>query len=437
MKALLEGYLQRDKVLLLGFGREGQSTYRYLRQLFPNLPLAIADQSENPDLSVADDDGNITLHLGKNYLDVLEAYDVIIKSPGVQLRSHQHILHGKTLLSQAGLFLECYGRQMIGITGTKGKSTTSSLIFHILNEAGRDAILVGNIGKPAFDFINKINDETLIVFELSAHQLEYVQHAPHIAILLNIFEEHLDYFDGMDAYVHAKMNITRLQHPGDYLIFDEENERITHQIKLLAPAAPLQPIDLSAVSNIDLGVLAGNHNRKNIAAARQACQLAGIPESKINSAIKTFKTLEHRLEWLGSFCGRDFYNDSISTIPESTMEAVKTIYKTYMLILGGFDRGINYDLLVKFLAKADVQFLLFTGDAGRRMAQLFTPFCRFDQQVVIVEKFAEIAKYFNQIPKGKACLLSPAASSYDEFTNFEERGKVYKKMAENFGASCH
>lgn len=437
MKALLAHYLQRGKVLLLGFGREGQSTYRYLRHHFPNLPLAIADLSENPDLTIAEGDKNLTLHLGKNYLDAIEEYDVIIKSPGVQLRSHQHILRGKTLLSQAGLFLESYGRQIIGITGTKGKSTTSSLIFHILNEAARDALLVGNIGKPAFDFINKINEETMIVFELSAHQLEYVHHAPHIAILLNLFEEHLDYFGGMDAYMHAKMNITRYQRPGDYLVFDKENERTNHQLKLLAPTTHFHPLKISEAEGYQTSALAGRHNKKNIAAARQACRLAGITESEIDSAIKTFKALEHRLEWVGNFCGRDFYNDSISTIPESAMEAVKTIEKTYMLILGGFDRGINYDSLVRFLAKSQVQLLLFTGDAGWRMARLFAPFCRIDQQVVVAEKFTEIARYFSRIPPGRACLLSPAASSYDEFANFEERGKAYKKMAENFGASCH
>lgn len=353
------------------------------------------------------------------------------------MRSHQHILHGKTLLSQAGLFLECYGRQVIGITGTKGKSTTSSLIFHILNQAGRDALLVGNIGKPSFDFINKINEETLIVFELSAHQLEYAHHAPHIAILLNIFEEHLDYFGGMDVYVHAKMNITRYQRLNDHILFDKENERIAHQLKLLAFAPHFHPLIVSEAGDDRTSALAGGHNKKNIAAARQACQLAGITESEINSAILTFKALEHRLEWAGNFCGRDFYNDSISTIPESAIEAVKTIEKTYMLILGGFDRGINYDSLVGFLAKSQVQLLLFTGEAGWRMARLFAPFCRIDQQVVVVEKFADVARYFSRIPPGRACLLSPAASSYDEFTNFEERGKAYKKMAENFGASCH
>jgi UDP-N-acetylmuramoylalanine--D-glutamate ligase len=437
MKALLERYLKRGKVLLLGFGREGQSTYRYLRHHFPGLPLAIADQNENPDLIVAAGDKNLTLQLGKNYLDSIADYQILIKSPGVQLRDHNHLLHDKVLLSQAGLFLECYGRQTIGITGTKGKSTTSSLIYHILNESGRDALLVGNIGKPAFDYIDKINAETLIVFELSAHQLEHVHHAPHIAILLNIFEEHLDYFDGMNAYVQAKMNIARYQRPNDHLIFDKENELLTRQLQLLAPAPHLHPIDLSVVSINDSGALAGNHNRKNIATAHQACQLAGVTEAEINPAIKTFKTLEHRLEWVGNFCGRDFYNDSISTIPESTIEAVKTIDKTHMLILGGFDRGINYEALVEFLAKSEVRLFIFTGAAGIHIAQLFAPLCRKDQEIVMVEKFEDIELHFNKIPHGKACLLSPAASSYDAFKNFEERGKAYKKMAENFGASCH
>jgi UDP-N-acetylmuramoylalanine--D-glutamate ligase len=167
--------LKGKRLAVLGFGREGQASYSLLRKLFPDEVLLIADRNitvaENPLLS---GDIHIKFFLGERYLDAINSCDILLKSPGIRLNDFNPPLSPEKILTQTGLFLRHFGSQVIGVTGTKGKSTTSSLIFHILQLAGKETLLVGNIGSPVFNFIERINSKTLIVFELSSHQLEYV-----------------------------------------------------------------------------------------------------------------------------------------------------------------------------------------------------------------------------------------------------------------------
>jgi len=460
-------------IVLLGFGREGQSSYSLLRRVFPGKQLAIADASEsvreNP---LIRDDKSVSFITGPDYLNKLNDFDVIFRSPGIPVwqivREHisaanspnhsitqplNHSILREKITSQTELFLECYSKQVIGVTGTKGKSTTSSLIHHILKTAGRDVLLAGNIGNPVFHFIDLITPDTIIVFEMSSHQLEFLKLAPHISVLLNLFQEHLDAYETYEAYQLAKLNITKYQQPGDFIIFNADDPRVA---KLVAPylknrhACPfslkIQPhpggfiLDefvCFADENKVVPVwkihqdrfLRGEHNLKNIMAAVNVAMICGVDTEMIEDGIATFKGLEHRLEYVGEFGGIHCYNDSIATIPEACMEAIKAIPNVDTLIAGGFDRGIDYAELALFLSRAQVRNLILLGAAGKRIGEHLRKLNLSGKKIWYINRFDDFYPIaFRETKAGFACLLSPAAASYDEFKNFEERGKRFREM---------
>jgi len=454
MLEFLSQRLANRIVAIVGFGREGQSSYSLIRQVFPNTMLLIADSDEqirhHPLLA---DDANIEFFTGENYLDAVIRCDLVIKSPGVRLNHLEPRLSSSKVLSQTSLFLERYGRQVIGITGTKGKSTTSSLIHYIFQLAGRDSCLVGNIGSPAFHSVSRINDQTVIVFELSSHQLEYGEASPHTAILLNLFQEHLDAYSSYEAYQQAKLNIARHQGQDDYLIYHASDDLLPDHINTLQSKAHLFPFSLSVQprpgifrhenficfsdGRTDRAIwkleqkrfLKGDHNLKNIMASIGACSVSGIPDEAIREGILTFKGLEHRLEYVGEFRQIHFYDDSIATIPEAAIEAVKSLPNVDTLILGGFDRGIDYRGLAEFLVHSTVRTLVLVGAAGKRIGECMDAQAPYPQKLYYINRFDLLKEIvFRETRPGACCLLSPAAASYDEFANFEERGKRFREI---------
>ena len=205
--------LRGKRILILGFGREGKSSLAFIKKYLPHAIVGIADKNESAfkDLNINPDNpvtpNNPKIYFGDNYFDAVNDYDIVLKTPGISLLGKNIDL--SKITSQTDLFLEEFHSQIIGITGTKGKSTTSTLIYHLLKESGRDAILAGNIGIPIFDIIERITNKSIIVFELSAHQLQFIHRSPHIGILLNVFEEHLDHFGTFETYRSAKLNIIK------------------------------------------------------------------------------------------------------------------------------------------------------------------------------------------------------------------------------------
>jgi UDP-N-acetylmuramoylalanine--D-glutamate ligase len=419
----------------------------------PTLHLTIADQNKK----VAEDeilkkDGFIDFHLGEGYLEGLNDFDLILKSPGITLKDISYKPDLASITSQTDLFLRRYSSQIIGITGTKGKSTTSTLIYHILGLADKKSVLMGNIGRPAFDFIDEIDPETIMVYELSSHQLEYVRRSPHVAVLLNFYQEHLDAYKSFEDYQLAKMNIAKCQVIGDRLIFNNDDERIRHYISSMNIQGSLafslhtllddgcsirdnQIVYSSGGKNesiFDLSKkirLKGEHNLMNIMAAVCACKETGIDNEIIAEGISSFRGLEHRMEYVGEINGIQFYNDSIGTIPEACIEAIKTLETVDTLILGGFDRGIDYSGLARFLSASGIRNLIFTGDAGRRILHEIKDIKKPTQTLFLISRFDEFKEIaFNVTEKGRICLLSPAAASYDEFQNFEVRGKRFKEL---------
>lgn len=447
--------LKDKKIVILGFGKEGVSTYHFIRKHFPDLQLTIADKSTA--LNVSDlNDERVSVVAGENYNQGLNDFDLIFKTPGVNLNQLDYFIEPEKITSQTDLFLQAYHDQIIGVTGTKGKSTTSSLIFHLLHHARGKAILSGNIGIPFFDVIEHIEEDTVIVAELSAHQLEYLHVSPHIAILLNMYQEHLDHFNSFSNYQLAKLNITKYQQEDDVLIYNLDDEHIEQL--LVGNAYTRRYLRFSrdevvsegaysvgskivlahqrdVVAELELGDcenLPGTHNYNNIMAAVLACRQVGLSEEEILTHLKTFKGLPHRMELIGKYNDILFYNDSISTIPEAAIAAMKTLKKVDTLILGGFDRGIEYDLLIDFLHENPIRNLVFTGPAGKRIFDEWKSKYPLPENFILENDFEEIVLFaYKNTQPGKICLLSPAASSYDQFKNFIERGNVFKSLIEN------
>ena len=433
---LILNRLRGKRILVLGFGREGKSTLRFLQKYLPEATVAVADKNEM----------ELVQYFGTGYLEAIYDYDIVIKTPGISLKDFD--TKGVEITSQTDLFLSQFHSQTIGISGTKGKSTTTSLIYHLLKSSGRDAILTGNIGIPCFDVMEEIKPDSIVVYELSAHQLEYVHNSPRVGVLLNVFEEHLDHFGTFERYKAAKLNLLRFMDKDDTAIIHESLSLDAHRV-IASEATQSRTFSLFDLDNIidrTALPLKGDHNLLNVKAALLACDAYGMDFHELIPYLFTFKPLEHRLEPVGIFDGVSFVNDSISTIPQATIQACKALGRVDFLLLGGFDRGIDYQPLADYLKQNPVPHLLFTGKAGERMMELIygvsTGSTTCDVKVPepvegptlyyyanMEEAFAYIATHAQN---GDVVLLSSAASSYDQYKNFEERGRMFKALAHAF-----
>mgnify|MGYP002725509505 CR=1 FL=1 len=426
-----------SRVLLLGFGKEGRSSYIFLRKHFPKLLIGIADVNSRiaKETTLINDD-RLELFLGDDYLSTLQHFDIIIKSPGVNIGNVNNEVLDK-ITSQTDLFLQCYAPQVVGVTGTKGKSTTVSLIKHFLEVAGKKVLLIGNIGVPAFDMIKSIENDTVIVYELSAHQLEYLRRSPHIAVLLNVFPEHLDYFSSYGDYRNAKFNIYKFQNKNDCLIIHESLWKDQDFPESTGPGGVekennknriIEFSDDETMFESQNSPLSGDHNIININAALLVANQLGVDTDQAINSLSSFKSLPHRLEDIGEFSGIRFINDSISTVPESTIAAVKAFRNIDTLLLGGYDRGLDYTELIEFLEISTINTLIFLGKAGDRMFEKFDS--NTTKRLIKVNSIeSAFSIVVEKTAKGSICLLSPAAASYDQFHNFEHRGDTFKDLA--------
>lgn len=455
MKILLQKLLKDKRILILGYGREGKSTFRLLRSYFPGIQISVADSNQklseqNEELRAA----NTTIFSGEKYLDSIGNYDLIIKSPGISFFKLGINLPAERITSQTDIFLQAYASQISGITGTKGKSTTSALLHHITSCYSSNTLFAGNIGIPLFDLTGKIDNGTRIICELSSHQLEHISVAPHIGILLNIFQEHLDHYSSYREYQFSKLKIGQKQTACDYFLTSANDPVVNSLLSEFTLHSQVLPATLSELTGFGAGLiknnytlktqqnnyrlfpanleitLHGKHNRLNALLAASAAALSGVPEEAIIEGLQTFKPLRHRIELVGIFNNRVFYNDSISTIPEATLAAVETLQPVHTLILGGFDRGIDYTAFMEHICKTSIRLIVFTGPAGERMMRILNSLnLRNAPSAEMAENFELAVEYaINYTPSGEKCLLSPAASSYDRFNNFEERGDFFCEL---------
>ena len=274
--------------------------------------------------------------------------------------------------------------------------------------------------------VGEIEPNDIVIFELSAHQLEFINNSPHISVLLNVFPEHLDYFDSFSKYRDAKFNIYRHQKAVDKLI-------IITSLQKEAEATVMNKILVKNKIATDLENIPviGNHNKINAEFAITAVIDTGISRDEAIQSLMSFRSLPHRLEMVVEKEGVVFINDSISTIPESAIAAIKAIEKVDILILGGYDRGLNYNKLVEYLKISKVRVLVFLGNAGKRIQGLIPSDSNMD--CFFANDMENVFEILNEVGNhGDICLLSPAAASYDQFKNFEHRGDKFKELSNNF-----
>ena len=445
----LKDFIGTKSIAIVGFGREGQSTYKFLRSFFSQLNICIADLNEAiSEHGLLKCDDNISFELGEGFLEEIKNYGLIFKSPGISFKNYI-IPDNQYISSQTDLFLHLFSNQTIGVTGTKGKSTTVSMLKFVLDKLEKDVLLIGNIGIPALDVVHKIKDNTIIVYELSSHQLEFVHNSPHISILLNLYQEHLDHYKSYKDYRNAKWNIFKYQNADDFFIYCNSEEQLMNDFALKEPSSKglsysLKPNadifyndgqfrikeDIRLKFNRNKFRLLGDHNINNLMAVMLTCKSLGINfDMSLNSAY-SFGGLEHRLEYVGEKQGVKFYNDSISTIPQACIRAIESVDDVDTLILGGYDRGVDYKILIDYLTKIQTLNLILVGEVGIILQQLLEK-AAYKGITVNINSFDDvIIEALKFTKKGKSCLLSPAASSYDMFNNFEERGKKYKELIE-------
>ena len=402
--------LEKKRILILGFGREGEDTFKFLRKMFPKKVIGIADRQNIKCKSL-----NIKCYLGKNYLKAIKNYDIIVKSPGIPFKILPKSALPKITTQTEIFFNNCPG-EIVGITGTKGKSTTSSLIYEILKSGGKKAHLIGNIEKPVLSFLLKATVNDVYVYELSSHQLYNLKKSPHIAVLLNIYSEHLDYYRNFKEYANAKANITKYQTKNDYLVYNSGDKNVRE----IAKKSKAKRIPIK-----------GEYYSLDKAAAKAVGKIFKVPSKIIEKVIKGFKPLPHRLELVGKFQGITFYNDALATIPEATIGALEVLGdRVETIMLGGYERNIDFKNLAKKVLKTKIKVVILFPTTGRRIWQTI----KQQRDVTSLKPFfvdnmmdaVKLAYLHTQ--KGKICLLSTASPSFSIFRDYKEKGNLFKKQ---------
>lgn len=420
-------FLKDKKILILGFGREGRSSFEYIRKHLPEKKITVADGKEQ---TLPDEFTNGIF--GEDYLSHFGDFDVVLKSPGIPFRDVD-IPENVLITCQLDLFLKYAPCKKLGVTGSKGKTTTSTLAYKMLVESGIDAVLMGNMGLPVLDYIEEIEGK-IAVIEMSSHQLEFTRHSPDVAIITNIYEEHLEHYKGgMAGYVGAKLNIVKHQNENDTFVYNG-----TQGLSEYIDINSIKSKKVAVNEDDEIPFKAGNphligiHNKHDILLSFNGAKELGATAKGAEKAIADFEGIEHRMECVGTYKGITFYNDCIATIPHAVMCAVEALgAKT--LIFGGLDRGIDYTDFVRDLENSGLSVLIGTKTTGHKIIDMMIG--NGTAKVLLKAENIEdaVIKAYENTEKSEICILSPAASSYNEYKNFEEKGRFYKDCVRKYG----
>lgn len=404
--------LLTKKVLILGYGKEGRVTEKFLKAKCPSVKIEIADKT-----------------ISSDYLEKQKDFDLVIKTPGIPRRKVT-----SPYTTATNIFFASINNLVIGVTGSKGKSTTASLIYHILKTANIPVRLIGNIGYPALEALLKpVGKNDIFVMELSSYQLDDIHYSPQIAVITNLFPEHMNYHGDVKKYFLAKKNILRFQKPTDYFIYNPENKILRQWSK--EAVAQCKPFDrLIKIDPKDIP-LSGKHNLNNLKAAVSVAHLLKINDQIITSAISSFKPLPHRLEFVGVFKGIKFYDDAASTAPESTIAAIESLKNIGTIFLGGEDRGYDFDLLGKILSQNRIPNIVLFPDTGGKINKLIAKQTKYQPKILQTTSMEEAIKFaYQHTPKNAVCLLSTASPSYSLWKNYEEKGSLFNKFVKKYSS---
>lgn len=424
-----------SKIAILGFGREGQSTLKYLLTHYKLKEISIVDN--NPDIqAVLDKDfkrnhqTKIHTSTGKKYLKNLKTYHLIFKSPGISphKQKFQHLSpHKNIITSHTQLFFETAKGTIIGVTGTKGKSTTTSLIHHVLKKNNIRAELVGNIGKPALEFLSQNSLNITYCFELSSYQLYDLHRSPHIAVIQNITPEHLDYHSDFNEYANAKLNIIKYQLPDDHLLYNQSypwpKKAAAKTISISHPFPKSKPNFL--IKN-DIP-LKGKFNYQNIWPSIIIGHIYNLTNKQIKTAIKNFQPLEHRLQSIATKNNIEFIDDSLSTTPVATIAALGAFNKKIStLILGGAERHQDFSTLIDPIKQTSIKTIILLPPTGSRIKKQLVSKLR-NIKFFSANSMQEVIKLaFSHTEPNTICLLSTAAPSFGIFRDYNDKASQYK-----------
>lgn len=435
------------KIVILGYGLEGEAALKYFNK--SDHLITICDQ----DAKLNKING-VDYRLGKNYLSNLDEFDLIVRSPGINpelIYKANSGLDRSKVTSGTNIFFEnSPTKNIIGVTGTKGKGTTSTLIYKMLLEIGKKVHLAGNIGKPAISLLSQgLDSDDYVVLEMSSFQLSDSKHSPHIAVCLMITQDHLDWHGKLENYWEAKSSIVRFQAEDDVVVYFAQNETSASLAQLSKgskipyfkdPGARIQDgkviIGDQDICPVDEIGLIGVHNQQNVCAALTCVWQIDKNRDAYTKVLRNFTGLKYRLELLQELKGVKYYNDSFASDPDAASAGIKAIELPKVVIVGGYDRHLNLDTLVDAIMNEDSKGLLLRlviiGASGKRLyeeldARGFHNYTYTESKDMFA--IVDLAKNFAE--NGSAVLLSPGFASFDMFKNFEERGKAYAEAVIN------
>lgn len=429
---------------MLGLAKSGVTAASLLHKL--DAFVTVNDQkplSENPAAQGLLQEG-IKVITGSHPIELMdEGFQYVIKNPGIPYTNpliQKAIEKGIPVLTEVELAYLISEAEMIGITGTNGKTTTTTLLFEILADGDQNPLIAGNIGTVASEVAQEAGPHNKMVVELSSFQLMGIEEfKPHIAIITNLYEAHLDYHGSLHDYWQAKVNITKNQTEDDFLIINDDQTHliaaVAHTKAQVVPFSTTKEVLDGAyikedaiyfrdefIVSLDDIVLPGAHNLENILSAVAACKLYDVPNESIRKVLSTFAGVKHRTQFVKEVEGRKFYNDSKATNSLATKSALNAFAGPTILLAGGLDRGNDFDDLIPYLK--NVSTLIVFGETAQKLAETGRK-AGIESIITVdnVEKAVPVAYEHSQ--PGDVILLSPACASWDQYRTFEERGDMF------------
>lgn len=423
------------KIAIAGYGIEGKSSYNYF--VSRGHDVTIVDEREHDDIPKT-----ARTRLGVGAFNDLSGFDMVVRTAG--LAPYKIATDGKVWSATNEFFAQC-AAPIIGITGSKGKGTTSSLIASILRAAGNTVHLLGNIGVPALDVLPEINADDIVVYELSSFQLWDIEKSPQVAVVLMIEPDHLDVHADMDEYIAAKSKIAQFQTADDIIVFNIQNE-YSHAIGKSSSARKIPfPADMAAhvtdgffyygtqkLCSTDTLQLPGSHNLDNACAAIDAVWRFTQDEEAIRKGLAGFSGLPHRLKFVRSVKGVDYFDDSIATTPGSAIAAAKAFSQPKIVILGGSSKGADFNELAAVFATGDVKAGVLIGDEANAIEKALKSTGVRTVNLGSTSTMAEIVRVASQeAAAGDVVILSPACASFGMFKNYSDRGDQFIAAVDN------